>query len=104
MPCPFAEAMAEPEIETKSTVRRDVTIAVGVVFAGFLAGLIVQAIRRPCPCRDNLGEADASANAIGMASAVLAEFPPLPDFGTERIVPQPPKPPKPRRPTPGDLP
>jgi hypothetical protein len=70
----------QPKSKTKA-----VMVALGIVGAGFVVGLIINAIRKPCPCAERLGEPEASAEAVALAGAAMAQYPPLPDFGTERI-------------------
>jgi len=50
--------------------------AVGVAFlVGYASGLLIEpalrVLRTPCPCREQLGEAEASANAVALAGAVM---------------------------------
>ena len=48
-----------------------VLVLCGVATALLIAAVAIRVFMKPCPCTDQLGEADASAEAVAMASAIV---------------------------------
>jgi len=51
------------------------SVVLGALIVGYASGLLIEpalrVLRTPCPCREQLGEAEASANAVALAGAVM---------------------------------
>ena len=61
--------MTEPTKPTRPS--NGVLVLCGVATALLIAAVAVRVFMKPCPCADQLGEADASAEAVAMASAIV---------------------------------
>ncbi len=48
-----------------------VLVLCGMATALLIAAVAVRVLAKPCPCAEQLGEADASAEAVAMASAIV---------------------------------
>ncbi len=48
-----------------------VLVLCGVATVLLVTAVAIRALMKPCPCADQLGEADASAEAVAMASAIV---------------------------------